>query len=55
MALAMAFAVCPSVREEFGYAARTPLCTSALTWSFIRLMSGDTTSVMPGSSSAGNW
>lgn len=30
-----------------------PLCTSAFTWSFIRLMSGDTTSVMPGQQQRG--
>ena len=42
-----------SVRLLFRKAAATPACTSAPTWSFIRLTSGDTTMVIPGRSSAG--
>ena len=36
-------------------AAVMPRATSASTWSFISEMSGDTTTVSPGSSSAGTW
>ena len=37
------------------YAARMPAAFSALTWSCIKEISGEMTSVMPGSSSAGTW
>ena len=41
------------VRELFMQAALTPAEVSALTWSFISDISGDTTTVMPLSMSAG--
>jgi len=44
-----------SVRLLFKKAAATPACTSAPTWSFIKLTRGDTTMVMPGKASAGTW
>ncbi|HWV99108.1 MAG TPA: hypothetical protein VNZ64_05380 [Candidatus Acidoferrum sp.] len=35
--------------------AGTPLACSASTWSFIRAMSGETTTVSPGRAIAGSW
>ena len=42
-------------RDEFMYAAGMPDCKSAPTWSFIREIRGDITSVSPGSIRAGSW
>ena len=42
-------------RELLRNAAGTPAFSSAITWSFIREMRGEITSVTPGSSSAGTW
>ena len=36
-------------------AASMPLALRVSTWSFIRLMSGDTTMVVPGNAKAGIW
>ena len=41
--------------EEFTAAARMPLAFSASTWSFIRAISGLTTSTSPSSATAGSW
>ena len=43
------------VRELFKNAAGMPICTSCVTWSRISDTRGDTTRVIPGSSSAGIW
>ena len=48
-------AYCAGVSVLFRYAARTPACVSDSTWSCIREISGEITSVTPGSSSAGIW
>ena len=48
-----AFAHWAGVRELLMNAAATPACVSAPTWSFISEMSGETTTVTPGMSSAG--
>ena len=40
---------------ELMHAAGMPMAVSAVTWSFISEMSGDTTSVSPFSISAGSW
>ena len=45
----------PGVRLLLMYAAATPDALSAMTWSFISDMRGETTSVTPSSISAGSW
>ena len=40
---------------ELRNAARTPSADSASTWSCIRAMSGETTTPVPGRTSAGTW
>ena len=44
---------CAAVSELFMKAAGMPAALSAATWSFMREIRGETTSVTPGSSSAG--
>jgi hypothetical protein len=43
------------VSVELRNVAGIPASVSASTWSFISAISGDTTSVSPGCSSAGSW
>jgi hypothetical protein len=43
------------LRLEFRKSAAAPTSFSALTWSCIRAISGDTTMATPGRSSAGIW
>ena len=45
----------PGVRLLLMYAAATPDALSAMTWSFISEISGEITSVIPSSISAGSW
>jgi hypothetical protein len=45
--------ICFSVRELFMYAACIPASFNARTWSFIREISGEITSVIPDSIKAG--
>jgi hypothetical protein len=48
-------AACALLRVLLTNAAGRPRAVSASTWSFMSEMSGDTTIVSPGSSSAGTW
>ena len=45
----------PGGSAELSAAARTPAWRSASTWSFISAISGETTTPIPGRSSAGSW